>query len=119
MTAVSYTCYPYIGNKLTSTHLGKTVVRVYPHKKFEGIFSFDCMATHPACINYAASMLITVSASMVIVKKDHGSELLLPNDGHWLLLDDFKTKIVDAVSEIFPCVDTDYKFPDSNIEEFI
>jgi len=107
--SVSYHVYKEIGIRLTSEHIGQEVIRVYPYK-IGGDYIFDCMSTDLKNINMAKGKLVKVLDNKVVVKKREFN-LTLPNDGNWLLLNDFSDKIKGAVSEVF------YYFPKEKPDE--
>lgn len=103
MTTVTYTGYPRVGEILTSEHIGKNIVRTYPYNTHIGTLSFDCMIcdSFPSVSYLATAVEINSERGCVKVKGKWEGEFWLPNDGHWLLHDDFEKKIKNAVKEVF------------------
>lgn len=106
MAMVSYPVFKDLGQKLTSEHEGEWVIRTYPYMRGDGL-SFDCMTTDLNRTDLAKAWVIRTSEMSVVVVKGT-SDLLLPNDGHWLLVSDFQTKVKAATAEIFQFTEANY-----------
>lgn len=103
MTTVTYTGYPQVGEVLTSEHIGKNILRTYPYITHIGKLSFDCMIcdSFPSVSYPVTAVDINCERGCVKVKGKWEGDFWLPNDSHWLLHDDFETKIKSAVKEVF------------------